>query len=62
LFEHPVKENLYFRDSEDYVLAVNAMAKAGKIRPDTYDELVDQYGEEWWLEQQEDDPESKGFQ
>jgi len=62
LFEHPVKENLYFRDSEDYVLAVNAMAKAGKIRPDVYDELVEQYGEEWWLEQQEEDPETKGFQ
>lgn len=62
LFEHPIKENLYFRDSEDYVLAVNAMAKAGKIRADEYDELVEQYGEEWWLEQQEDDTDSKGFQ
>jgi len=61
LFQHPNKEHLYFRDAEDYVLAVNAMAKAGKVEQQQYDELVEEFGEDWWLEQQEDGSD-KGFQ
>lgn len=60
LFPHPTKDSLYFRDSSDYVKAVNAMTKGGKIAQNTYDEIIEQYGEEWWLEQQDDSP--AGFQ
>ena len=64
LFEHPVKDNLYFRDAEDYVLAVNAMTKAGKVTQEEYDDLVESYGTDWWLKQQEDstDESGKAFQ
>ena len=64
LFPHPTKENLYFSDATEYVLAVNAMAKGSKLHQDEYDDILDRYGEEWWLAQQEtEDTESPaGFQ
>jgi len=61
LFPHPTKDSLYFRDATDYVKAVNAMAKGGKISQQSYDDILEQYGEDWWLNQQEDD-EPTGFQ
>ena len=61
LFPHPTKDSLYFRDPTDYVKAVNAMAKGGKVSQDTYDEILERYGEEWWLKQQEDE-QPAGFQ
>jgi len=61
LFPHPIKDNIYFRDSGDYVKAINAMTKGGKLAQETYDDIVERYGEDWWLEQQQDnDP--QGFQ
>ena len=62
LFPHPTKDSLYFRDSSDYVKAVNAMTKGGKISQDSYDEILERYGEDWWLDQQQDDNERAGFQ
>jgi len=61
LFPHPTKDSLYFRDATDYVKAVNAMAKGGKISQQSYDDILEQHGEDWWLNQQEDD-EPTGFQ
>lgn len=52
LFDHPTKDTVYFRDATDFVLAVNAARKGGKIRQEQYDAFVDPYGEEWWIEQQ----------
>jgi len=62
LFDHPTKDTLYFRDSTEYVLAVNAMAKGGKLPQQEYDTILEQYGEEWWLEQQPTDDDPTGFQ
>lgn len=63
LFPHPMKESLYFSDSTEYVLAINAMAKGSKLPADEYDEILDEYGEDWWIEQQEDnDTDLNGFQ
>ena len=62
LFAHPVNESLFFRDSEEYVLAVNAMAKGGKVDGQSYDEILGRYGEEWWREQLPDENEPQGFQ
>lgn len=62
LFPHPTKESLYFSDSGEYVLAVNAMAKGSKLGQEDYDNIVDRYGEDWWLAQQEPDNEPAGFQ
>jgi len=64
LYAHPMKDSLYFRDPTEYVLAVNAMAKGGKIRGKRYDEILAEYGKEWWLAQQPNDntDEPTGFQ
>lgn len=65
LFAHPLEDRrIYYTDSSEYVLAVNALRKGGRIKSEPYHELVDQYGREWWLEQQEDQSvdEPKGFQ
>lgn len=61
LFPHPIKDNTYFQDPGDYVKAINAMTKGGRLAQETYDDIVERYGEDWWLEQQQDnDP--QGFQ
>lgn len=63
LFTHPTHESMYFRDPEEFVLAVNAMRKGGKITADTYGDVVAEYGEDWWLAQQEEqNDQPKGFQ
>jgi len=62
LFSHPTKDTLYFRDSTEYVLAVNAMAKGGKLQQQDYDAIVERFGEEWWLEQQPTEERPTGFQ
>jgi len=64
LFEHPTNDRRYFTDAEDYVKATNALRKAGKLRAKPYSEIVNNYGEEWWLSQQEQqtDDQPVGFQ
>ena len=64
LFDHPAKDSLYFRDPTEYVLAMNAMRKGGKLDGETYHDIVAEYGEEWWLAQQPEDDtdDTKGFQ
>ena len=64
LFKHPTNDRRYFTDSEDYVKATNALRKAGKLRAKPYSNIVEQYGEEWWLAQQEQEvsDQPKGFQ
>lgn len=64
LFPHPNRDRMYYRDPVEFVQATNAMRKGGKLKGDEYNELVDTYGEEWWLQQdaaadESDDP--KGF-
>ena len=63
IFEHPT-EHRFFTEPKDFVMAVNAMRKGGKIDGDTYGEVLEQYGEDWWLAQQEQNQEDqpKGFQ
>lgn len=52
LFEHPLPDkDLYFTDPTDFVLATNAATKGGKLRQDTYDTLLERYGEDWWKDQ-----------
>lgn len=58
LFDHPANDSVWFTSPEDYVLAVNGMRKGGKIQQDTYDEILQRYGEEWWLAQQKDEDSS----
>lgn len=55
LFEHPVNKSVYFRSAEDYTLAVNSMAKGGRIDQDVYDEILESYGREWWIDQLPDE-------
>jgi len=64
LFDHPLNDRRYFTDPSDYVKATNALRKAGKLDAKQYDEILTQYGEEWWLAQQEEQTEDqpKGFQ
>lgn len=64
LFEHPENKRLFFRDSKDYVLAVNALRKGGKISAEEYSGIVNNHGEDWWLDQQEQEKQDqpKGFQ
>jgi len=64
LFNHPTNNALYFTDPTDYVMATNALRKGGQLDAGQYAEILDQYGEEWWLAQQEEqaDDEPKGFQ
>jgi len=65
LYEHPAMDRMFFIDSEDYVLAVNAARKGGRLDKGEYSEIVDTYGEEWWLAQQEeraDGGQPAGFQ
>ena len=63
IFKHPTKRR-FFTEAEDYVMAVNAMRKGGKIDKDVYSEILNDYGEEWWLAQQEQEQQDqpKGFQ
>ena len=65
LFPHPLEDRrVYYTDATEYVLAVNALRKGGRIKSEPYHDIVDEYGRDWWLEQQEgqsvDQP--KGFQ
>lgn len=64
LFEHPVNDSMWFTAPEDYVLAVNSMRKGGRIQKDTYNDILNRYGEGWWLSQQEEEPDvaDRGFQ
>ena len=64
LFDHPVNDRRYYTDPSDYVKATNALRKAGKLDGKQYDEILNHYGEEWWLAQQEEQTEDqpKGFQ
>jgi len=64
LFDHPAKDSIYFRDATEYVLAMNAMRKGGKLDGETYHDAVNEYGKEWWLAQQPEDTtdDTKGFQ
>jgi len=67
LFDHPTNSKLYFRDAGDFVKATNALAKGGKIDSHEYQSLLDEYGEEWWVNQLEDETQTqdngrKGFQ
>lgn len=64
LFDHPTNDRRYFTDPSDYVKATNALRKAGKLNAKQYSEILDNYGEEWWLAQQEEqaDDQPKGFQ
>lgn len=64
LFEHPQNDRMYFTEPEAFVMSVNARRKGGKMRPKIYSEIVEQYGEDWWLDQQEEtvDEQPKGFQ
>ena len=62
LFPHPNNDKMYFTDPEDFVIATNALRKGGKLKKDGYSEIVNRYGEDWWLAQQEDDDGSVAFQ
>lgn len=55
LFDHPVKDSLYFRSSEDYTKAVNALAKGGQLTGNEYESIVSEFGEDWWSEQLADE-------
>ena len=56
VFQHPTNESMYFRDAKEFVLATNALRKGGKVTQEHYSEIVNSFGEEWWLTQQ---PESQ---
>lgn len=65
LFEHPKKDNLYYRDPTEFVLATNAMRKGNKISQSTYNDILDEHGEGWWIEQlpaNDADDSQRGFQ
>lgn len=65
LFDHPTKSMLYFRDGQEYVMATNALAKGGKLSQQKYDEIIGEYGREWWVQQlpeSESDTQDRGFQ
>jgi hypothetical protein len=62
LFPHPDNDRMYFTDAEDFVMATNALRKGGKLDAEQYSEVVNRYGEDWWLAQQEDDDGSVAFQ
>jgi len=64
LFPHPANNSMYFRDATNFTQAVNALTKGGKIKQSEYNELVADYGEEWWLDQlpEEDDTSERGIQ
>ena len=64
LYDHPINDSRFFTESRDFVMAVNALRKGGKLSGERYSEILNEYGEDWWLAQQEQNQEDqpKGFQ
>lgn len=64
LFPDPLSDTQYFRTPEAFVAATNAYTKSGKLDQESYDRVIDEYGEDWWrevIDRMEDDS-GRGFQ
>lgn len=64
LFPHPSEDRRFFLDATDFVKATNALAKGSKISQQQYDEILADYGEDWWRSQLEakDEQTEPGFE
>lgn len=64
LYPHPNDSERWYTNGRDFAQATNAMAKGGKLSQQAYNDLVNQYGAEWWAEQldQDTDRDRGGFQ
>jgi len=64
LYPHPIDNDRWFTNGRDFAQATNAMRSGARICQETYDDLVDRYGTEWWADHldQDDGGNRGGFQ
>lgn len=60
LFPDPSHGSKYFQDATRFAQAVNVMCKDNDISQSVYDDLVDDYGRDWWLAHLPDDDTDDG--